>query len=646
MSFPAAPVSDIALTVDDIVAPSISLTNIAVTLSLDGKTAITIGKSNVFGQSFKNAVVTCAALDFSNGMIHCPRGKLVAGETSTDLGFTYVTATKRLDLSITPSPQEHWQITGRFGTTEWQTEVIVAEGQLARFASLIPTSYPRPSKGSVTGRLSVSGRGGQVFRVVGDLRVSNVVFSDTPGLHAADKLAGSLRLTADRAGTALSWHTTLTWGSGEIFWAPLYFSSGGHSLEAHGKWDDDFLQVDKGTIQLANVGEGRFSAKWSFKGGLSALNADATNLNTSGLYTLLLKPFLEKTAFDQLAVSGKLNAAVVYANKAMQRLDIALSDITLADAQGRFGVEKLNATIPWRADAETQADIRFGAAKLLGIPFGAFQVPVKMHAFDFTVDELTVPMLDGKLLVKDLRATQEKENWRWQFSGVLLPVSMEAITKAMDAPIMRGVLSATIPRVSYANGTMRLDGGIGIRIFDGDVAITQLSLAEPLGRAPRLSADVQMRNLDLGMLTSTFKFGSIEGRIDADVQNLELSNWKPVTFNARVESSEGNYRKKISQQAVQNISALGGAGAAAAIQRSFLRFFEEFGYQKIGLACKLRNSVCEMSGVESTPQGYIIVKGGGIPAITVKGYNRNVGWDELLARLARITQGNVQPVIQ
>jgi len=45
--------------------------------------------------------------------------------------------------------------------------------------------------------------------------------------------------------------------------------------------------------------------------------------------------------------------------------------------------------------------------------------------------------------------------------------------------------------------------------------------------------------------------------------------------------------------------------------------------------------------LEKTPQGYVIVKGGGLPAITVMGYNRNVGWRELLARLKRVTEGNV-----
>ena len=112
-------------------------------------------------------------------------------------------------------------------------------------------------------------------------------------------------------------------------------------------------------------------------------------------------------------------------------------------------------------------------------------------------------------------------------------------------------------------------------------------------------------------------------------------------FDARLASSDGEYPRRISQAAVQNISALGGAGAASAIQRSLLRFFEQFGYSALGLSCRLENGVCRMGGIENVPQGYVIVKGGGIPAITVLGYNRNVGWRELIERLKRVTRDNV-----
>jgi hypothetical protein len=211
---------------------------------------------------------------------------------------------------------------------------------------------------------------------------------------------------------------------------------------------------------------------------------------------------------------------------------------------------------------------------------------------------------------------------------------------------MHGKASAEIPLVTYAAGLLTTDGSILLNVFDGTATVTELTMQTPLGITPKLNANIALRNLDLGVLTSTFSFGAIEGKLDGDIKNLELQNWKPVKFDAIVQSSPGKYPKKISQRAVENISALGGGGAAAAVQRSFLRFFEQFNYGKMGLSCRLRNDICEMGGVESTPQGYIIVKGSGIPAITVMGYNKTVGWSELLSRIKRVTDGNTKVIVQ
>jgi hypothetical protein len=130
------------------------------------------------------------------------------------------------------------------------------------------------------------------------------------------------------------------------------------------------------------------------------------------------------------------------------------------------------------------------------------------------------------------------------------------------------------------------------------------------------------------------------------LDGLELANWRAVKFDARVGSSPGSYSKRISQRAVENIAALGGGSAAVAIQRTALRFFDEFGYSRIGWRCKLRNGVCEMSGLESRGDGYVIVEGGGVPAITVMGYNQAVDWEELISRLARVTREGSTPLIK
>jgi hypothetical protein len=211
---------------------------------------------------------------------------------------------------------------------------------------------------------------------------------------------------------------------------------------------------------------------------------------------------------------------------------------------------------------------------------------------------------------------------------------------------MHGQLSATIPKVSYDRSTLKVDGALIFDIFDGELKISNLNLLEPLGASPHLTGDIEMREIDLELLTRAFSFGNVTGRVDARVNDLELINWEPVKFDAMIESSPGKYPKRISQAAVGHISALGGAGASAAIQLSFLRIFKTFGYSKIGLSCRLRNGVCEMNGIEPVNGGFVIVKGGGVPELNVFGYNRNVNWNELLSRIKKITKGEVKAVVK
>jgi len=60
----------------------------------------------------------------------------------------------------------------------------------------------------------------------------------------------------------------------------------------------------------------------------------------------------------------------------------------------------------------------------------------------------------------------------------------------------------------------------------------------------------------------------------------------------------------------------------------------------------LRRDVCEMGGVESTPTGYVIVKGKGIPAVNVNGYTKRISLSDLLSRINRITDGNTKAIVR
>ncbi len=233
------------------------------------------------------------------------------------------------------------------------------------------------------------------------------------------------------------------------------------------------------------------------------------------------------------------------------------------------------------------------------------------------------------------------------FDGALAPVSMERLCRALEWPVFGGTLSGAIPTLEYRDGNLSVGGTLAANVFDGRVEVDQLRLEQPFGTLPRLSADMKIRHIDLEAATRAFSFGRIEGRLDGDVNNLRLLKWRPVAFDGRLYTTPGDdSRHRISQRAIENIADLGGGGAAGVLSRGFLRFFEDFAYDRIALGCRLQDGICYMSGLEPHRSGgYYIVKGRLLPRIDVIGFATRVSWDGFVEQLKSATQSE-GPVIK
>lgn len=610
-----------------------------------GKLDIEIENLDVQGRTWRRSRLACAPILNRGTRIGCEKGVLDLG-VSIPLRLSFDTGTSFLDAEFLPAPNERWRVAGGPAKQGWKGRVEVEGGDAMRFAPLIPAPAPKLTGGRVSGGLDIAVADSGEVTADGGFRFAGVGFSDPSGLHAAEKLAGVVKVRTEGRRGEIHYRASLDWTEGELFWQPLYLKAG-HSLEAEGTLDAARISVDAGKARLKSVGNIAFSANWDLRRNtLVSSVGGAAALDIAGLYAEIAKPFLESTAASDLRAGGKADFGWRYADEALQAFYVNLHRSSFEDRAGRYALSGLDAAIPWDRVNATGAQVTLESAELLRLPIGRVELPVELQGYYARTPKLEVPLLDGKVQVEDFVARRPQDAWTWQFTGGITPISVAELTRTLGLPVMLGRFSAVIPKVWYEASTMRVDGALLFKVFDGTVVVTNLSLVEPLGRAPRLYADVDMRNLDLDLVTRTFSFGSITGRIDASVKGLELANWKLVKFDAKVESSPGSYPKRISQAAVQNISALGGAGAAAAIQRTALRFFERFGYSKLGWSCRLRNGVCEMGGVEPAAQGYVIVEGGGIPAISVLGYNRAVDWEELVARLKRVTREGADPVVR
>lgn len=591
---------------------------------------------------FENLMLVCTQFKIDGQFIRCNKGEFLK-PFRIPLSFDYNSLHKTIQINFYPLEKEIWRAKLEFNPSP-QIFIDIVNGEAKRLSDWLPDDMPKPTKGILNGQFNIMGQPGQqLFN--GNLQLSNVDFSDPAGLRASQNLTAIIQISGKQQTNHWQWQGNLDWQKGEVFWQPLYFPSGGHALGMQGEWNEQGLQINKGKLRLLDIGEVEISGFWDKKAGIKDFDLNSSRLKLAQTYQLLLKPFLENTTFSDMRVQGTGNLMWHYQNGETKDFKLIFENASLQDSQDRFSLNDVKVLIPWQRGVKRNAEIQIGSGSFRKLPLGKTNVSFSIHDSEIKLPYAVIPILDGKFSLRDFHAALVDNEWQWKFRGELSPVNMGQLTKAFDLPEMHGDFSAVIPKVSYEESTINVDGALLFKIFDGNVIINNLKIIEPVGRTPILSGDLDAQRLDLDLLTRTFSFGNIQGRIDAKVTGLEMINWQPQQFNAWLASSPGSYPKNISQRAVENISSLGGGGTAA-LQASFLRFFEHFGYQKMGLSCVLRKGVCKMDGIETIPNGYIIVKGGGIPAINVIGYNREVGWVELLERLKRVTTENLKPVVK
>jgi hypothetical protein len=482
---------------------------------------------------------------------------------------------------------------------------------------------------------------------VASIEVNNAKFTDESGLHAGERLTGQIVLAAQQFQQGWNWQGRFSWKQGELFWQPFYFPDGGKEFEIDGFYQAPNLQVKHAKLQLPGVGSFYTSAGINLDTkAFDHVKVEAKDVDFAGLYQSFIQPMLTQSAFGKLKVSGRADWSFEAQGMQPQKFELNIENANIEDDNGKFGFSNLNAHIPWDYDDPKTMTMGYSGGHLLKIPLGMTNWQAQLDRYSITAPKLELPILDGALSFQDVSAAWINQSMVWHLQMDMKPISMNSFSQALGWPEMRGQIDGKIPLITYANKELNMQGTMQFNMFQGMIGMTELTIQDPLGAVPKLHANLTMREIDLGEITRTFNFGTIEGRLEGDVKELRLQNWKPIYMNAIIQTDDGKHEKKISQRAVENITALGGEGTAAALQRTFLRFFKEFNYEKIGLSCELRGDICKMGGVESTPTGFIIVKGKGVPSVNVNGFTEYVSWKDLLARMQRIVDANSKVIVK
>lgn len=392
------------------------------------------------------------------------------------------------------------------------------------------------------------------------------------------------------------------------------------------------------------------SAELDAQGALRSLQLQAASPSLAALPDRYLSGWLGLAGLSGLALEGSADARLAFEGGQLQALDLRLDQVDIGDPRGRFRIDGLHGDLRHAAGAPVDSALRWRGGALYELDFGPVELPLRSAAGTLQLREAAgLEMLGGRVQLENfsLAPPDGEAGLRLGFGLALDALDVGQLAAALDWPAFTGTLGGRIPSARYADERLDFDGGLSVHVFGGRIDVGALSMERPFGVAPTLSADVSLHDLDLMGITGAFDFGSISGRLHGRIDGLRLVDWTATAFDAefRTEPARG-VRQRISQRAVQDISSVGDASFVGSLQEQLIGLFDDFGYRRIGIGCRLANEVCAMSGLYSAGDGFTIVEGAGLPRLQVVGFNRNVDWPTLLERLSAAAAGDVAPVVE
>lgn len=383
---------------------------------------------------------------------------------------------------------------------------------------------------------------------------------------------------------------------------------------------------------------------------LDELDLDVDLVDLSIARDRYLSGFLAPAGFADLLLAGGVRAELRMRAGALRSAGAKLQAVNAVDRNSRFIFAGVGGDLRWTRDGvAVPSRLAWESAALYGIGLGPADAGFSSAGGEFRLTApTTLEVLEGRLRLDHLRwqAPHDGVGTQVDLGLTLEQLDLASLSQRLGWPTFTGSLGGRIPSAHYQDNLLRFDGGLRMDVFGGNVGLQHLVMERPFGVAPTLSADVAIADIDMEPMTRAFGFGWISGRLDGRIDHLRLVDWSPAAFTAWLETDRAwKGKRRISQRAVNDISSVGGSGLVAGLQARALALFDDFGYDRIGIGCTLRENVCRMAGVGSAGDGYIIVAGAGLPRIQVVGFRRHVDWPTLVARLKAATEGQA-PVIE
>lgn len=506
----------------------------------------------------------------------------------------------------------------------------------------VPAELELQGEGDVTARIRQQQ---QAWQATASVQLRDLGFQNADATWIAEKVAARIEGTTTFMDAPLPLQLRVQATGGQFLGGVVLLDFDRNPLEASVQGTADASQLLVEALQLEQRDLARIAGTGTFN--LTPFSARQVELELEQLqfpaaYSSYMQLLLATTPFNQLQASGAASGRVTVADNAPVAADLRIESLSFNDPAQELDVQEVNGELHWSAGGTgppRPSYLSWESSRGWGIEGARTRIDFATSDRNFQLlRPARLPFFDGALVINTLRVQDiGLQQMEGDFDAIIEPISVRPIARALGWPEFSGQLSGRIPGLTYRSEVLTLSGNVEADVFDGRVVASNLSVTRPFSAWPQLHADIIARNLDLDLITSTFEFGSITGRLDVDLLNLTTFNWSPTAFDLRMATpARDRSRRRISQRAVQNLSSIGGGGGgvAAALQSGVLRFFDEFRYARLGISCRLRNDVCQMDGVGPAGTGYYIVQGSGVPRINIIGNEHRVDWPRLVAQIS------------
>ena len=265
------------------------------------------------------------------------------------------------------------------------------------------------------------------------------------------------------------------------------------------------------------------------------------------------------------------------------------------------------------------SDLHYGTIKIKRLSYGPLEIkdiqtnPVIISNNLYIKAPLRISFFDGAVdiedvFVEDIINPDRKINFTFQLNNI----NMEKITNTYKLTPFEGNLSSSIISFRQEGDKLNSEGKMKIKIFDGDITISDLALTNFLEPLMGIEFSAEIDHLDLGQMSNTFhEWGNITGIINGYIKDFRLVAREPSSFEIELKTKRHSRVKQIvSTKFLKNFVP----GVGKVLDKLG---FTNYKYAVMGLYAKLENDYVTLQGAVREDGKELFMKGEGLKKLEV-----------------------------